>query len=970
MDDLQSLNEAQRAAVTHVSGPMLVVAGAGTGKTKVITSRISYLIKHGHAKASEILALTFTEKAAREMSERLSSLIGWEALSVSVMTFNAFGAQLLNDYGAHIGRKTSGGLLNEIQKSLLLMQRYDDIKFQYYGPQADTFAFVTVITDYIGKLQNAGVSARNYRSYVDELKVSDELTAADIAEQHDLASLYEAYEQAKQDSGTYDYDDQLALPLEILKRLPHLAARLGRRYKFILVDEYQDTSPVQDALLRELVPPGGNLFAVGDDDQAIYGFRGADITNILDFTAHYGVKIPVALVHNYRSGQPILDAAYRLIVNNNPERLETRLGLDKQLQGTHANGRVNFRAYRSPSNELAAVVDELEQRMKQGAQASDMAVLARSNDKLRQYANSLRQRGIPFAISTAVNIFEQRELIQLWYALNWVGHRAREEAIGHVAMGPYGGMTASDWRAVAERARNDLSGFEAALRAQADDGQPAAIALVGRLDAWRDWALSMSVGELAYRMVFEAVDDVAPVGQNLRERAVAGAGDVQLRIFRVFDDLARLFGQMNDYLTIQELTTGDRSLGGYLAVFPVPPSLEVSETDGAADGIQLLTVHAAKGLEFPVVYLVNTTESSWRERSGGGGLVVPPELQLRHDLPAVHEQRRLMYVAVTRAKTELIITAPVASEGGQKQKISQLVTELLGEEPIIEIEAETSNIINNSLQKIQRYAPLQSQLSGSLPYEQADGWIQLSVSDLYAYSRDPHTFMLEKILKLGEVGTWKAAFGVLIHALIQTYYEGVQDGMVPTRDELLQSTRDKWSTRGFETPAQAEAGLKLAQATMARFYDREQATPRVIRAIEHPLSLEISEAKLRVTGRIDAMFDTADGLEVRDFKTGDKRDEVKLAEAARDSFQLRTYALGLQELSGQAPAIVTLDYVVTGAEGSAKLSPLIIKNHRDKLAKLAAGLRAHDFSPAPGSPGHLSLTQRYYGEGDDDISAE
>jgi len=316
----------------HVDGPLLVVAGAGTGKTRVIAHRIAYLIAQGKAKPDEILALTFTEKAAQEMAERLYDLIGWESFTVPVLTFNAFGAELLGRFGTHIGRATRGGLINDTQKLLLLRQHLDDISLEYYGLQGDIIGLLERIVAYIGRLQNAGISPKRYRDFVVGLaNEPGDYHSADIAEQRDLAAFYELYDKIKTETGTYDYYDQLAIPLRALEEKPNLAERLTKQYKYVLVDEYQDTSPVQDALLRQIVSPGGNIFAVGDDDQAIYGFRGADIENILHFTEHFRVAKPLALTHNYRSGQPILDAAYRLIRYNDPERLEAKLGLDKKL---------------------------------------------------------------------------------------------------------------------------------------------------------------------------------------------------------------------------------------------------------------------------------------------------------------------------------------------------------------------------------------------------------------------------------------------------------------------------------------------------------------------------------------------------------------------------------------------------------------------------------------------------------------
>jgi DNA helicase-2/ATP-dependent DNA helicase PcrA len=245
---LEGLNEEQRQAVVHGEGPLLVVAGAGTGKTQVITRRIAYLIETKAAEPGEVLALTFTEKAAREMAERLYDLIGWQSFQVPVMTFNAFGAELLGRYASHIGRSIRGGLINETQKTLLLKQRFDQVELEYYGIQPDLIEFLERIVNYIGKLQNAGITPDAYEQYVETITADPgDLHPADVLEQTDLAKLYRLYEDVKFETGTFDYHDQLALPLRILHERPNLAERLAKQFKYVLVDEYQDTSPLQDA---------------------------------------------------------------------------------------------------------------------------------------------------------------------------------------------------------------------------------------------------------------------------------------------------------------------------------------------------------------------------------------------------------------------------------------------------------------------------------------------------------------------------------------------------------------------------------------------------------------------------------------------------------------------------------------------------------------------------------------------------
>lgn len=950
MDILSGLNPEQLKAVRHDTGPMLVVAGAGTGKTQVITRRIAYLIEQKRAKPGQILALTFTEKAAREMEERLYELIGWESFQVPVMTFHAFGTELLGRFASHGGRSIRGGLLNEIQKALLLQQHIGRVQLGYYGPQQDMFEFIEGIVSYIGALQNAGVTVEDYQRYVADLQVNaGQMHPRDVDEQVDLCRLYQLYETVKAETGTFDYNDQLYLPLKILRERPNLAERLATEYRYVLVDEYQDTNGVQDELLRSFIGSGGNLFAVGDDDQAIYGFRGAEIGNILQFAKNFELKEPVVLVRNYRSGQKILDAAYQLIRNNDPERLESKLGLNKRLVALHNESTAEYVPYLTPADELQGVVGDIEARLGRGDDASSMAVLAATHAPLKAMAKALKARGIPFALSTSVNIFEQPELIGLWYLMKWICWQAPDEAVGHVVMGPYFNWRADDYRRVLEASREQMVTVEEALR---QDGSLAAKSLCENLDNWRLWAKDTPVSHLAFRLVFEA-------GYADRWRQEA---ETSRRMIRVFEDLQRWLEHMQDFETVAIDTT----LPAYMTTFPKPPTLEVSEPVGE-NGVQLLTVHASKGLEFETVYLINCTQRSW---SGTRTAMrpVPEVLSRNFELPPEHEFRRLMYVAATRARKSLVVSAPVRGVTGTKQTVSPFVAELFGAE-IGELQPASIEALDaeNLLRKLQQVYPLKRrEILERLPFEDRDGWLDLSVTSLGQYEYCPFEFYIEQVLQLKQPLGPQMAFGNVLHKTFEQYYKGVMASDDRSRMELHRLLDELWSDRGYEAREEAESDRGLAHRTLDRFLDREGVSSRRVIGSEVPIRFEIPDAKLRLRGKIDALFEIEEGVELRDFKTGrTKTDPEKLSKDAKDNFQLRCYALAYEALKGTPPDLVTLDYVVTETEGSAQLSAAILRNQREKLGRLADKIRNGEFAPNP-SPLHRCSAIRYYGTGERD----
>ena len=953
---IKALNPAQQQAVDHGEGPALVVAGAGTGKTQVITQRIARLVQEKRAEPGEVLALTFTEKAAREMAERLYNLIGWHAYQVLVMTFHAFGAELLGRYATHIGRSVRGGLLNDTQKALLLQQSLDKVELSYYGPHTAIFEFLERVVQYIGQLQNAGISAADYASYVTKLaKTPGDMHPQDVTEQQDLSQLYSLYEGIKSETGSFDYNDQLQIPLQILQQKPNLAERLAQQYKYVLVDEYQDTNTVQDELLRAFIKPTGNLFAVGDDDQAIYAFRGAQINNILSFVDHFKVKQPLALTMNYRSGQEILDAAYRLIKHNDPDRLEAKLGLDKRLTAQRSGSSVEFVRYDSPVGEIEGVVEAVAATYKNGSAPQSVAVLAATHAPLKQIAKGLRARQIPFALSTQVNIFEQPELNQLWYLLEWIGLRADEESIAHVMLSPFMGWSAEQYRQLLIGSQEELSGVEDQLRVLAESDDVAKIT-VEQLDRWRQWATELPVSQLTYRLFFET---------GVSDQLIKQAAD-HPRIVRIFEDLGQLLNQMQDYETVAR----DLTLTGYLKTFPKPPAIEVAEPVGDSEGVQLLTVHAAKGLEFDRVYLIGCTQRTWSPKRPQGW-EIPAALEEAPELPPEHELRRLMYVAVTRAKNHLVMSAATQTAGGVRQTISPFIEELLGgsvapgNQPKPAIQQ-----IEIAVSKLQRFYPLQQQTGEKLPFETADGWLELGVGALGNYDFCPYDFYLEKVLGIRQPFGPQLAFGTALHGAIQAYYQAKLRDEKITSQELANRLDEQWSDRGYGSGAQAEQARTAAHQALTDFLQREVSVDdRQVIGSELPIKLEIPEAKLRLSGRVDALFQTPDGIELRDFKTGRKTNAEALARTAKNSFQLRTYALAYEVMTGSTPSAVTLDYIVTGIEGRAELSAAILCNHRDKLVKLAARIRARDFAPNTSNV-HQCAAIRYYGTGEAEELAE
>lgn len=435
---------------------------------------------------------------------------------------------------------------------------------------------------------------------------------------------------------------------------------------------------------------------------------------------------------------------------------------------------------------------------------------------------------------------------------------------------------------------------------------------------------------------------------------------------RVFEDLQLFLRHLQEY----ENVATDPSLGAYLQDFPLPPELEAEELTGDLEGVALLSVHASKGLEFKKVLIINNTGEAWSDRQVAGQINVPDEL-IKDDLelPAGHERRRLLYVALTRAKESVVLTAPMTQRGGRARRLSPFLSELFDPKHLTLPSGQVaSSNMDESLRSLQRYAPATMHWkSDRLPFETEDGWLELSITDLEKYESCPYEFFLEKVLKLRTPVGPQIVFGSLLHQLFHDYYSSRQLKEPLTLAQLEKRLEQSWSNQGYRSAEEAQADYAKAVRTLKDFYDREEAADRKLRTTEEAIKFRIPEAKLILKGRLDATFDGPDGLEIRDFKTGRGRDPELLSDKAKKSIQLRTYALALQEMLGKAPEKVVLDYVVTGVEGVAKLTPKMLSNHRDKLVEIANRIRKHDFAPKAGGF-HECIAHRYWGEAEEEIS--
>ncbi|MFA5004039.1 MAG: ATP-dependent DNA helicase [Candidatus Saccharimonadales bacterium] len=917
------LNAAQKRAVDIVDGSALVVAGAGTGKTRVIVDRILNLIEKG-IPAESILALTFTEKAAGEMLDRVSEARGSVVLDTTIATFNGFGHSILEKYGNEWGLGALR-LLGETGQLVFLREHLDDFELDYFAPVSNPDGQIKLLSDYVSLLKQQVVLPEDYKKYAEGLAANAADEKLEKQKHLEIARFFETYLNLCRSKGVVDYDDQIYLTIALLKARPNILHELQKLYAYILVDEFQDTNPMQSALIDMLAGANKNIMVVGDDDQSIYGWRGATLANILDFKKRYPAAADVTLIENYRSTQPILDAAYQLIQGNNPDRLEIMNQLDKRLRAQQDKGPTPVaRHFSTLDAELAWVSSDVAERLKNGQDAGSIAVLARRNQGVQKMHETLELYDIPHAVAgLSNNIYQEPAVRQLIEALKTVGDPLDDLALYHTLSGPIFRVDASALAELAATTKREHEKLAEVLKASTDETLQSALRTLG---SWRAHSHDQTVGALAYQMITDS-----GWKQHLYEQAENDADT-----YRQVQALSKYFKTLNEF----EKFSGVPSVQAYLVNLETlkaagsgfeDASLDISDTM-----VNVLSVHRAKGLEWETVYIIDCTEGSFPMRNYGSSLTLPDELkasQTTADAPMA-EERRLMYVAATRARSELILTHADQHGSGAKRKPSRFVIELLGDVQSVTHAEEAQT-------ELELFAPQTTVEAIKLPAGMTqDGKIVLSVSQIASWLECPQDFYYKYVLGMPVPSDPRQQYGTAIHAVIQSIHDGRREGKVPSLDVVLERVRAALPTAGYATARSRERAHAQAIKSATAIYERFLNDPLPIES-EQAFAVNIPDLPLKMKGRIDAVYQLEGGVEIRDFKTSTSVTTPEKAKArATSSTQLTLYALAWQLMHDEMPALLTLDFVETERLGSVKKQPKSLETIRAKLQTMLENLQA------------------------------
>ena len=636
MSDIYStLNPQQQEAVYHTEGPLLILAGAGSGKTRVLTHRIAYLIDKKGINPWNILAITFTNKAASEMRERVDKIVGFGSESIWVSTFHSTCVRILRRYIDRLGFGTNFTIYDsDDQKTLMkdICKRLE-IDTKMYKEKM----FLSAIS-----------------SAKDELidPIEFETRAAGDYVKRKQAQVYREYQQALKQNNALDFDDLIMKTVELFKLDKEVLASYQDRFRYIMVDEYQDTNTAQFELIRLLALKYQNLCVVGDDDQSIYKFRGANIYNILNFEHHFPDATVIKLEQNYRSTQNILDAANAVIANNQG-RKEKRLWTDNG-----AGDKITFEQLDTAAEEADFLARDIAQRVRKGEyQYKDCAILYRTNAQSRLFEERFITANIPYKIFGGVNFYARKEVKDLLAYLKTIDNGQDDLAVRRIINIPKRGIGAASINKVALYAQEqEISFYDALCVAEQVPGLGKAAAKI------RPFVLFIQSMKAKAKLlsVTDLLQEVIETTGYVRELEAEGTDEAEARI----ENIDELISKAVDYAEGEEAPT----LNGFLE--NVALVADIDSFDENSDYVVLMTLHSAKGLEFPNVYLAGLEDG-----------LFPSYMSITSDnsQAEIEEERRLAYVGITRAKKNLTITsARVRMVRGQTQygKVSRFVREI------------------------------------------------------------------------------------------------------------------------------------------------------------------------------------------------------------------------------------------------------------------------------------------------------
>ena len=907
MNLLDDLNQEQIASVTHKTGPLMIVAGAGTGKTTVVTRRIAWLIEQG------------------------------------------------------IGLSREFKLLSELDTWLLIRQKFDRFSLDYYRPLGNPTKFLRGFMSHFSRLKDSAIDPDAYLSFVEEqninkdAKLAGEDTESEFKRQSELANAYQTYQMILSEHDSLDFGDLILYALKLLRERPCVLKLVRERFRYILVDEFQDTNHAQYELVKLIAMPENNLTVVGDDDQSIYKFRGASLENILRFEEDYPNATRIVLTKNYRSGQAILDRAHAFIQMNNPYRLEAKTqGLTKRLiSQIDVKGVVEHIHSSTLEDEVLAVVNKIAFLKEADPELSwnDFAVLVRSNSAGDDFSKAFERHNIPYQFLALTGLYTKPVVLDILALMHVIDHPFDSPSFYRVLnlpMHKFDPRTISEINLLAQRKGKSL--FEACEMAN----------LISKLET----EVQVKLRELLFDLSSLRTSLKGKPATECLKQIVRRIGYIEYLNKKPESEKLQSFRYLDQFLNRVksfESRSDDKTLHAFLAEFAherdagEEGSLSV-DLDSGPELVRIMTVHSSKGLEFRHVFIVNLVDRRFPSQSRGDSIPLPEEMfgsERNASDEHLEEERRLFYVAMTRAKEGLYFTSADDYGSARSRKLSRFLNELGYEKPD-DNEKTIIHLFDTDIGEDFEHK-IDSRVSIPVPK-------RFSFTQLAAFKTCPYQYKFAHVLKVPVFGRWTFSFGKTMHNTLQSYFttwieragkrqsslfgsSTLPESDIPVSEtEILEMYAKSWIDDWYEDDKQREEYKHKGKESLLDYVRSFNKTKPHPLFLEQGFTLKFGDVILK--GRIDRIDAFEDGVEIIDYKTGSPKNDKTLKKEDRE--QLYLYQLAAIDVLGLKPKKLTYHYMEDNSEVSFLGSDKDLSEFRENVIERVQSIRNSMFDPTPG----------------------
>ena len=808
MEILQNLNDSQKQAVQSNSNALMIIAGAGTGKTTVLARRIAHLIKNNINKQSEIMAVTFTEKASAELLERVEKYLETSCADMWIGTFHSICERILREYGQDIGLPIGFKVINETEAWMLVRNNFEDFDLKYYRPRGNPNRFIKTLVSHFSRCKDELVNPNKYHEFVQNFSLNIDKADEEFAQEYErlkeLANTYARYEKLLLDNGALDFGSIILYTHELLKTRPNVLSKIQEKIKHVLVDEFQDTNYAQYAIIKLLCSGLKNkITVVGDDNQSIYRFRGAAVENILQFSNDFSApeKLPekIVLNTNYRSKQKILDYAYKLIQHNNPHTLESQLGINKELIAQDkGEASVIYFETTDGFSEAKQIAQKLKQLNKKNIAYNDMAILLRSHAQAEYLVDALKRESVPYIVYGAQQFLNHK------VALYCIGV-FKILFDGHDSTAMYSLMVQSP-----------LNLDHQDIVQITNYASRKSCSLFSALKAWNLLGIEQSVGQKIQKFLqmcteFSQLQKFLKPSQLLikwLEQTQTMLHWQKMEQENKLEEPFVILEMVLKFISQFEQNHNDASIASFVKYIEDLSYAGLQDVEQEAvsqtNAVQIITMHSAKGLEFSVVCIPQLVHLKFPTTQRRNPIELSQDLHhYSEDENEAHmrEERRLCYVALTRAKDVLILSnAKFYNSAKREKKPSKFINEL----KLSPMEIDQQNFDEVAVIPDKSFLEKKSDLV-------TPAWKpkKVSFSQVQSYLRCPQQFKYRYIKKVPSFGNHALSFGSTIHNTLQAWYQKIIDSKKAQQVGL------------FDMPMEQTQGLSLELKDLLKTYQEK-----------------------------------------------------------------------------------------------------------------------------------------------------